>query len=342
MCRLADCNKPARVTGKNPSKYCSDEHAKLFFAQKVDVSHTAVPTDGPSPAKKRRKSTWANDEANDESNEDSESVAEDKNDKDYEDEEPSRGGVLRAGELKAAVKSVKSADEFRKLGEGVLFRARSNDNTLENGINDNATTSSTSIKDEDIIFAKPELKTLDEIKLKRTVVIGSRLRLQEKEKFLSAVRYRGKAVLEYLKAKDKSIKDICGFDSRLSWSDDHFDAFRSSPDGIKILYTDEPLGGPSTTKWVETGEDAMNIDPALDTPNATGGANASANATSTDPETDGVCLAKRCAQHTQWIRNFHDSIREDLRLLKNEEASMDKEEKGVKDRAMVRMYEGKN
>jgi COMPASS component SPP1 len=341
MCRLDECNKPARVTGKNVSKFCSDEHGREFMAQSLRRSGIAVATDGPSPAKKRRKSNWTDHD----SNEDSEYNGEDKNDKDYEDEEESRGGVLKAGELKAAVNSVKSAEEFRKLGEGVLSRAQPKNNTLENGINGNVT-SSASIKDEDIALTKPEHKTLKDIELSRTLLSDRRARLADREKFLSAVRHRGKAALEHLKAKDKSFKDICGFDPRLSWSDDHFDAFRSSAEGVKVLVRDEALGGPATTKWVESGVDAMNIDPALDNPNvnpkATGNANAGANVTTTDPETDGACLAKRCVQHTQWIRIFGDGIREEVRLLKAEEAAMDREEKGVKQRAMLRMLEGKN
>src|SRR5579862_1782958 len=94
MCRLHGCRKPARLSKKDLSKYCSDAHGRefmLYNAQRV---------------RKRRRV----DESSRESS-----------------RSPSRnplagsaGSALNKGQLAAVTKSVKDVGDFRKLGEGVL------------------------------------------------------------------------------------------------------------------------------------------------------------------------------------------------------------------------------
>ncbi|KAF2721240.1 hypothetical protein K431DRAFT_285072 [Polychaeton citri CBS 116435] len=99
MCRRIGCRQPARVagvkSGKDVSKYCSEECGLLYFKEMVARTRGKEET-----GRLRRKSSFGHHKA--------------------EDGPGARGGVLSAGELKALADSSKSAGEFKHLGEGML------------------------------------------------------------------------------------------------------------------------------------------------------------------------------------------------------------------------------
>ncbi|KAI9817620.1 MAG: hypothetical protein M1832_004624 [Thelocarpon impressellum] len=248
MCRLDGCRRPARLMKNGLIKYCSEEHGREFVMRRL-----------PKGKKRRR-------------------VEEE------EDDARSVGGVLSIGQLAAIATSVKSGDDFRTIGEGVLSPPP------------------TAIVDEhgDYVMGDDG----DEPKA------GARFNEQEQKRttrIAHALKDRAKRVLAEL----PGVKDICGFDSRLSWTEEEFLAWTASEVG-QAAFSSGVLGAPPKIS-----------------PDATDGEGTGVGA--------GVCQKKRCERHRQW-RNIQ------AQDLKSEEASVAeeldqlmREELEVRERAKLRM-----
>ncbi|MCJ1474954.1 hypothetical protein MMC13_003614 [Lambiella insularis] len=315
MCRLGTCREPARVTGAKPSKYCCDQHGELFMAslalgkdaRKVDG---AKGTRGFNAARNRRKDNMTDNTANAD-DEQSEAVNDD-------DQAYLRGGVLRTNELKALTSGVKDLEEFNKLGEGVLSppRTASPDETDVKMEGDDAMSKEKSR----IIHTAEEKSQLEEIASKKASVKRKREMLDVREKFLVLVKDRARMMLEELKKKE-GFKDVCGFDSRLTWSDEEFDDWRASSDGQKALESGVP-GPPSA---------AVDGDGDLKMVNGEGAHAGDA--------WKGACQKKRCG-HKQWFKIQQQSLNMEKDVCRQEMRQLEVEEKGVRERAMVRHLEG--
>ena len=211
-----------------------------------------------------------------------------------------RGGVLRASELKALANGVKDVDEFRKLGDGILSPPKT---ASPNGV------APKTEHNETVTYAEEETNNLTRITDKKENLRRRRAMLDDHDKFLSLVRNRGKSVLEELKAKE-NVKDICGYDSRLSWSDEEFESWRSSPEGQKALTT-AVLGPPH--RETTGGED--------------------------EEIGRGVCLKKRCERHKAWYKLQQQEMAFERETVRQEMKRLDVEEKGIRNRAMIRHLE---
>ena len=297
MCRLEGCREPAKVTGANPSKYCSEEHGREYMAQHALKGEPEEKKHAVVNNKRRRKSNYTDHIGNGEHAMDV-------------DEDPSylHGGVLKAPELKAVVADVKDINEFRKLGEGVLSPPRTispDGNEVKMGDG--------SMK-EKVAYTPQETEKLAEITSSKESLRMRKSMLEDRDTFLGLVRARGKTVLDELRKKDKSLKDICGYDARLSWSDEEFKIWRCGPEGQKAFDEDVLAAPPPGEEATETGED--------------------------DEFGRGVCQKKRCERHRNWYKLQQqdvafekDEVRQGLRRL-------EEEERGVKDRAMIRRLDG--
>ena len=295
MCRLPGCSEPARQDkdGKHVSKYCSDAHADEFMSRMVYPDGESKERGG---GKKKSQQEEGRSQGDDE-----------------EELDDLRGGVLRPGELKALVDGVKDVRDFHMLGEGVLSPPNS------------ASPDGKGNKKERITYTEEEAAELEHIAKKRETLIARRAMLNDRDKFVTIVEARHKAVLAELKETDKSLKDVCGYDARLTWCDEEFDQWRSSAEGQKALQTNT-LAPPPPPKF--------------------GTSNAETNGTGPEDDGDevgrGVCKKKRCERHRAWLKNQQqdnafekDQARQGLRRLEHDE-------KGVKDRAMVRSLEGED
>lgn len=334
MCRLQSCRDPARVSGSNPSKYCSDEHGKEYMQNHVLKQDLEAVKAGGSKSgnnKKRRRDDSSNTG----------------NDRDMEDEleiddAPSylRGGVLRATELKALTGGVKNLSEFRKLGEGVLSppRTASPDNDVQMDDADGASTKSKAA----VSYTAEESSQLTEIAEKNDALKTRKSLLGDREKFLGLVKARAKSVLEELKKRDTElkrkdvVKDICGYDVRLSWSDEEFQQWRASPEGLDIL-TSGVLGPPAIVPAYapELFEDLASPQPK--------GSNTAKDPVPTvgdDVEIGrGVCQKRHCVRHKTWWKLQQQDMaleKEEVRLGMRK---LEEDEKGVRDRAMIRCLE---
>lgn len=280
-------------------------------------------------AKKRRKANYTDRFGN---GGDDDSYVEDEGDQgaasDEDDEmEDSRGGVLTSGDLKAAVSGVKGADDFRKLGEGVLSPpptvSPDDIDTVKKFEKDNVAASSVDVK-----YIPEEEEQLTSLKKKKEDLRLRSEALRDREKFLTLIRQRGKSVLEDLKkqpveGKGAAIKDICGFDARLSWSDAEFEEWRLSAKGKAALMTGT-LEAPS-----------KDLDPE-DAVVENDGEKKTDAAKEKEEVGFGVCLKKRCERHKQWVKVQQQDIKFEENELRKEMVRVEAEERGLKERAVLR------
>lgn len=299
MCRLKECRKPARVTRKNPSKYCSDEHGREFMRQRVQLLNKN--TDDPA------KRAW--------------------------EELGSRGGVLTVGDLNAVVMAVPSAAEFRKLGEHIIAPPPGEVDP-ETGAKISSTKKlGLDVDPEGLTYSHDETSKLEQVRKHRDDLLHRREMLNARTTFLAFVRQRSKAILDKLKQTDPKggWKDICGFDSRLAWSDEEFDEWRLSDLGNKALEegTPEALASSYSDALDGDGDTAMDDD--------------------TQGEEDelvklsrGVCTKKRCERHKQWVKIQQSELLFEENTLNHDLATCEKEAQNVVERAVLRMWAEKD
>lgn len=288
MCRLDGCREPAAINAPRPSKYCCDDHAAQFFRRFIKKG---LGTDAPASAKRRRKDNLTDNFQNDGD--------------DYDRPAHLRGGLLSPSEIKTVTDGLQSCQEFRSLGENVTV-------TEESERGEDAMDIDNDRKRYTVRESEQLTKTVDRIQKLRHQLSSS----EDRERFLALVKGRAKSVSEELKKKDKSMKDMCGFDRRLRWSDEDFDTWCLSEDGKEALKTNKLK------------PDQVDAD-------------GDANMGDADELGKGMCMRKRCKQHDGWSRlhsldftcNKTDISREISRLVS--------EEQGIRERAMIRYLEAK-
>ena len=223
-----------------------------------------------------------------------------------------RGGYLRPGELKALVSGVDSIDEFKKLGEPITTPKR-----LPSHSEAEPKAVSTPPS-----FSPSESAQLQTISQKRDALQKKLDALKAREKFAELIRGRAKGVLDEMKRHDKTLKDICGYDARLSWSDKEFDDWRLSNEGQQVLATGI-LGPPTKAVAEETAENPQ---------------------TSGDRDTKmvgmeegtGVCQKKRCERHKQWYKIQIQEVAFEKEECRQARSKLEKDERGMNERAMRR------
>lgn len=310
MCRLEGCSAPAREGDENRSKYCCEEHGLEFM--KARIFDQQSEKKAPNSHKKKRRDNYTDNCGNTE---------------ELVDDDPHlRGGILKAAELKALAVGVKDVDAFRILGDGVLSPPPSaspegEDVKMENDIDARRKT----------LYTPEETVHLEEIATKRDTVRSHKKLLDERDRFLSLVATRARNVLSDLKEQDKSINTICGYDSRLTWSDQEFNEWRASAEGKAALSAGGELGAPTTKERQDQPE---------------GGENAQfvTNGTDDTPVEEeeigkGVCRKKRCERHKAWFKLQQQDVLFETHHARQAMKKLEVEEKGVKDRAMIRSLE---
>ncbi|KAE8355195.1 hypothetical protein BDV28DRAFT_55879 [Aspergillus coremiiformis] len=291
MCRVPACRKPARFNNNNPSKYCSDEHGREFMRLKTQHLNMS-----PDPDNKKMEDLG------------------------------SRGGVLTAGDLKAVVMDVSSAAVFRKLGERIVSPPPDDLDTDPKAKDKKKL--GLDVAPNDLTYSSNEASKLEELRKRRDDLLHRKDMLNARSTFLNLIRQRSKSVLERLKQTEPKggWKDICGFDSRLAWSDEEFDEWRLSEVGAKTLEdgTPEALASsyPETTD--AEGDIVMNgVKPEED---------------ETSSLTRGVCTKKRCERHKQWVKVQQQEILFEEDTVSQDLSKCEKEAQNVVERAVLRMW----
>ena len=234
-----------------------------------------------------------------------------------------RGGVLGVGELKAVIDGSRNLDDFRRLGEGVL----SPPPTISPEGEDS--------RKEKMLYTDEEKVQLEDISEKREKCRARKKMLDDRDKLLLLITARAKAVLAELKEKDKSVKDICGYDARLTWSDQEFNEWRASPEGRKALEKGGALGPPTTVSNTKD-VDMVNGE-------STAGTSASNDVSGGNEEGEGIgkgiCKKKRCERHRQWLKLQQQDNMFEKDQARQEMKRLEAEEKGLINRATIRGLE---
>ncbi|KAL1955324.1 hypothetical protein VTO42DRAFT_8664 [Malbranchea cinnamomea] len=332
MCRLRSCRKPARVSAKPPSKYCSDEHGREFMLSKLNRSH------GPSEVRAtagvsrgRQRASHVNGSGDEGSNDEYDDEDEEVDGDDTEADRHnygSRGGVLTKSDLKAAVSLVSSAEEFRKLGGSILAsqppEIKAHFGAVDNG-NDDVNIDLDS-QENNVDFTPEERLQIQALKKEKARLRGRADMLRDRDKFLALIRQQAKHVLERLRQSDPkgagAWKDICGFDPRLSWCDEEFDEWRASDAGKKAL--DGALDLPESMN--------TEIDGSGDTKMADG------NEDAVSKIAGGVCVKRRCEQHRQWLKVQQQDILFEQAAVRDQLAKCERNARAVIERVVLRLY----
>lgn len=234
---------------------------------------------------------------------------------DDEEMEESRGSVLRGGELKAVVKAIKDVKEFRTVGDQVLSPpptiSPDGDVKMEGD-------SDAQIKAKTKYTAEEETK-LAETTGKKEGCRAKRMILGDREVFLGMVKEKSKELKE-----SEGVKELCGYDPRLTWSDEEFEVWRSSPEGKKVFESGvliSPISKPTSSASEAAVEDKDKAD----------GNEAAAAPT--------ACMKKRCERHKQWLKIQQQELAFEKDALRQEMARLDSEEKEVLQAAVLRAIE---
>jgi len=296
MCRREGCRNPARLTKGKESKYCSDECGTLFMSEQVQRTAGAR-----GHKKKAKKKSGKNGE---------EATSDD-------DEEPTPlGGVLRAKDLKALVDQSKDIQAFKNLGSGVLSPPRTASPTKASF---DGTLSSTGQRTTDYLaLTAGETERLNALRNEISQLKDRLEVLKDRERFVSMVKDQATHIADQEKIK---AKDMCGYDSRLSWSDPEFLRWRNSKSG-RAAFRFGTLT-PSTEQLRSLAAVNGNVDGDVEILDVV-------------EEKDLVCLKKRCPKHPQWQKlNSQDARFEEVEIAESIR-ECEKEERSVRERALRR------
>tara|TARA_R110002003_G_scaffold143_5_gene13239 strand:+ start:4520 stop:6793 length:2274 start_codon:yes stop_codon:yes gene_type:complete len=284
MCRRDGCRKPARLIKDRESKYCSDACGTLFMTEQLQRTAGAKGANGTKDkSKKAKKKGGKSDEM------------------EGDEEEPTPlGGVLRAKDLKALVDASPNIQTFKNLGTGVLTppQTASPNRITFDSVDGFALTAGETERLSALHNEKSQLKDRLEV-------------LKDREKFVSMAKEQAGRVAEREKIK---MKEFCGYDSRLSWSDAEFLHWRNGKHG-RAAFKFSTLS--PTTEQVASMPTVNGSDSPVEAK-------------------DTVCLKKRCPKHPQWQKlNLQDARFEELEVVEAIR-ECEKEEKSVRERARRR------
>jgi COMPASS component SPP1 len=279
MCRRHGCRQPAKVgKGKNQgSKYCSDECGVMYFREMV--ARTRNREDTVKNRASRRKG----------------SIAERPS---VEDDLGARGGVLAAGEVKSLLNTSKTAEDFNKLGEGVLSPPATPDGKDPNNLSNGDTSD----------YTGSESTALTHISTQKEEARRRHQLLKDRMKFVTMAK---QAASRTATEKELKPKEYCGYDPRLEWTEAEFASWRDSA----------------------VGKQAFELE-TLAVENSGGGGDT--DMTDGVFEEHAICDRKKCARHLEWAKLAVDSVRMEMSENSDRMRELEKEEMEIKERAALR------
>lgn len=236
------------------------------------------------------------------------------------------------GELKAAITGVESVQEFRALGNQIIPPPpEPTKEESPNGEVKSETKSRDSQKlgldiTANVEYSPHETAQLGKLREKRDALLHRKDTLAARSTFIEIVRQRAKSVVAKLKQNDPKggWKDICGFDSRLAWADEEFDAWRLSDAGKKALEdgTAEATAASYPVKKDADGDIAMDGEEKDEM----------------EFVTRGVCTKKRCERHKQWVKVQQQDIAFEEETANRDLKTNEQEARAVAERAVLRQW----
>ncbi|KAF2214587.1 hypothetical protein CERZMDRAFT_36554 [Cercospora zeae-maydis SCOH1-5] len=278
ICRRSDCRRPAKAgktkSDSHSSKYCSEECGVLYFREMAAKSRGAG--DNASRRGARRKGSLD---------------ASDRQDDDL----GARGGALAAGEVKALLHASNTVEEFRKLGDGVLSPPATPDADGEKGVPQ---------------YTESEARDLARIASEKEHARQRHALLKDRMKFVTMAKQAASRVAT---EKELKPKEYCGYDPRIEWNEEQFQAWRNSNIGQQAFETEKLVSGPD-----------QNASGMLDE----------------DLSVPDVCDRKKCARHMEWSKLAVDDIRFEMSDNGDRMRSLDREEQEIKERVALRTKSG--
>ena len=244
------------------------------------------------------------------------------------EETESRGGVLKPTELKALVDFAGDVASFRRLGEGIPSPPPTA----------NGDVPSSSFMHQNLKYTPDEEAEITKIVGQKALLEGRRDMLLDRDKFVQMVEARHKSVWATMKERGETGKDICGYDSRLTWSDEEFNLWRQHEEGKATLEKWE-LGppGPEPRLLAQPQQQQMpnGVTPPQDTdlPDANDGEGE-------EEIGKGVCKKKRCERHRAWFKNQMADNAFEKNRVRDSVRKLEEREKGVRDGVLLRGLEG--
>lgn len=312
MCRRDGCRKPARVTKSNTSKYCSDYCGELFMSRKVEQSNVqagGIEAQKKKNAKSRRKSVYTDNISN--AGEESE-----------DEYLGPRGGSLRPNDIKALATSSKDVDSFRSLGDGVLSPPPTASPSVEKFPNGGLDGTDADKLPLSYTLEPSETERINGIASERDVLRKRHQLLKDKEKFVAMTREQ---VSRYADREGIKPKDVCGYDRRLGWDESQFERWLNSSAG-KAAFRLGTLD-PADNGGEEAQEEETKVNGEVEMADAD-------DEKSNDKEF--LCSKKRCQRHQGWQKLAIHDVRNAESQLADEMRNLEKEEREIRERAMLR------
>lgn len=323
MCRRPVCRKPARVKDDPPSKYCSVECGRMFFVdliQRGDSNAQAskdgqyiVPQKKEKKMRKKVKRARPNGTATplvSSSRPHTPAYSEDERteyetDTSLDDEDlPNRGGPLRAAEVKAILLQCSTVDAWRELGKKPETPPRD----LDDG------------EHSKLVF--------DDFEKDRIAVISKDLAeldqklddLALREKLLDLIKLRSAGIADDIKKTNSKLKNVCGYDRRVAWSQDEFLVWYNSQGGKQVIESGK-IGPPDGDTHMTNGYEAED-DEKLSTMKG------------------GVCIRNNCPKHGRtWQKSQLAELRFEQDLIKKRQDNLAQQEHDIRSRAQIRALE---
>ncbi|KAI9891379.1 MAG: hypothetical protein M1814_002892 [Vezdaea aestivalis] len=313
MCRLITCRNPARLIKGQESKYCSDEHGHEFFRQQIAQTGPSSAANGIRKRKRAASETSFDDFESSESGSDfgehvdsaavknrrgSRAVAgRRKSMGSNKKGQRTPGGALTRSQLAALVYSATHSvgDDkvaaFKTLGDPEILTST---DALDASLED----------DERLAFEALE-KELCELK-QNTEMSKAR------EKFVTMVKERAK-VLE----KKDGIKGLCGYDPRLSWEDEGFQAWRMSEKGKRAMESEDLEPDASDEEMKDAVSSEIDDKESLE-------------------KEQNVCRKKRCQTHHNWRTVTLQEVKFEVRKCYDEELRIKEAERAIRAKVALR------
>ncbi len=337
MCRRPGCRKPARLAKGRPSKYCSDTCGHEFFQDALSLAREKQTVAAAAARKRKETSRRKTGRAHG-------SPGSEDDDRDSMDVDVGpRGGAIRPAEVKALATSVPDVASFRRLGDrdGI-------------GVSPSAAPGTSDALDPALSLNASETARLANIAEARAALRVRRALLRDRERFVTVVRDN---VAKYAETEDVKAKDVCGFDTRLSWNEQEFARWRLGKEGREVLGQADEIDGRACDAVAGASEGAAGVqsnaadgaqslvDAPAPVPDATTIPTAQPNDTDL-PDADGntthpstMCTRKRCERHKQWQKLAVQDVRFEEADVVGEIRRLEAEEKDIRERAMVRWRE---
>ncbi|KAK5259154.1 COMPASS (complex proteins associated with Set1p) component [Exophiala xenobiotica] len=274
---------------------------------------------------------------------------------------PNRGSALRAGEVKALLEKCKDIEEWRGLGRKPDTPPRDvvGEMPMSNNADDGEDTES---KPNPVPVAVPLELIFDELETAKMASIEEEKRslhehndvLSARELVLDLIKTRSTSITDEVKKAHPKMKDICGFDPRMAWSDEQFHHWYTKRGGKELLQdgmkakigppedADSGAGTNVVTNGVNGVGDHDHEQQHQQTDHHGDGENDGGVADGeeeTMPKKGGVCIKNRCPRHRNWAKGQLAELRFEQDLVRRQLARCEAQQRKIRERATVRAWE---